>query len=90
MVLINYLEVFGFGIPYPLKLVRVWTSLITADKCRIKQLSFDASIVAQYADGGHESAPNWVRFGSGPVPGRHLILGGGIGGLRQLGAEPAH
>ena len=46
--------------------------------------------VAQYADVGHESAPNRVRFGSGPVPGRHPVLGGGIGGLRQLGAEPAH
>ena len=47
-------------------------------------------IVAQYADVGHESAPNRVRFGSGPVPGRHPVLGGGIGGLRQLGAELVH
>ena len=49
-----------------------------------------APYVAQYADIGHESAPNRVRFGSGPVPGRHPVLGDGIGGLRQLGAEPAH
>ena len=45
-------------------------------------------LVAQYADVGHESAPNRVQFGSGPIPGRHPVLGGGIGGLRQIGAEP--
>ena len=50
----------------------------------------ELSSVAQYADIGHEPAPNRVQFGSGPVPGRHPVLGGGIGGLRQLGAEPAH
>jgi hypothetical protein len=44
--------------------------------------------VVQYADINHESAPNWVRLGPGPVPGRHLVLRGGIGGLRQIGAEP--
>jgi hypothetical protein len=48
------------------------------------------AVVAQYADVGYKSAPNRVRFGSGPVPGRHPVLGGGIGGLRQLGAEPVH
>ena len=48
------------------------------------------TFVAQYADIGPESATNRARFGSGPVPGRHPILGGGIGGLRQLGAEPVH
>ena len=46
--------------------------------------------VAQYADIGLESATNRPWFGPGPVPGRHPVLGGGIGGLRQLGAEPAH
>ena len=39
--------------------------------------------VAQYANIGHESAPNRVRFGPGPVPGQYLVLGGGIGGLTQ-------
>ena len=39
--------------------------------------------VAQYADIGPEPAPN--RFGT--ALGRHPILGGGIGGLRQLGAD---
>jgi hypothetical protein len=39
--------------------------------------------IAQYADIGHEPAP--IQFGT--APGRHPILGGGIGGLRQLGAE---
>ena len=39
---------------------------------------------------GHEPGPVRTRFGPGPVPGRHPVLGGGIGGLRQLGAELAH
>ena len=39
--------------------------------------------VAQYTDIGPEPALN--RFGT--APGRHPILGGGIGGLRQLGAD---
>ena len=39
--------------------------------------------VAQYADIGHESAPNRVQFGPGPVPGQHPVLGGGIGSLTQ-------
>ena len=39
--------------------------------------------VAQYADIGPEPAPNRLRT----APGRHPILGGGIGGLRQLGAD---
>ena len=39
--------------------------------------------VAQYADIGPEPAPNR----SGTAPGRHPILGGGIGGLRQLGSD---
>ena len=39
--------------------------------------------VAQYADIGPEPAPNR----SGTAPGRHPILGGRIGGLRQLGAD---
>ena len=43
--------------------------------------------VAQYADIGHESAPNRVRFGPGPVPGQHPVLGDGVGGLRQIGAD---
>ena len=37
--------------------------------------------VAQYADIGPEPALNRLRT----APGRHPILGGGIGGLRQLG-----
>ena len=48
--------------------------------------------VTQYADIGHESAPNWVRFGPGPVPAQHPVLGGGIGGLAQytdIGHESA-
>jgi hypothetical protein len=45
--------------------------------------------VAQYADIGSESAMNRAWFRPGPVPGWHPVLGGGIGGLRQLGAEPA-
>ena len=39
--------------------------------------------VAQYADIDHESALNRVRFGPGPVPGQHPVLGDGIGGLTQ-------
>jgi hypothetical protein len=39
--------------------------------------------VAQYADIGHESAPNRVRFGPRPVSGQHPMLGGRIGGLTQ-------
>ena len=43
------------------------------------------SAVTQYADIGPESATNRPRFRPGPVPGRHPVLGGGIGGLRQSG-----
>ena len=53
---------------------------------RMSELKFGP--VTQYADIGPESATNRARFGPGPVPGRHPVLGGGIGGLRQLGAEP--
>ena len=42
-----------------------------------------ALAVAQYADISPEPAPNRLRT----APGRHPILGGGIGGLRQLGAD---
>jgi hypothetical protein len=46
--------------------------------------------ITQYADIGPESATNRARFRPGPVLGRHPVLGGGIGSLRQLGAEPAY
>jgi hypothetical protein len=40
--------------------------------------------VAQYADIGPELATNWARFGIGPAPGRHPVLGGGIGGPEAI------
>ena len=66
------------------------TELSTHPVSQWSDRSRSPGVVAQYADIGPESATNWVRFRPGPVPGRHPVLGGGIGGLRQLGAEPAH
>ena len=40
--------------------------------------------VVQYADIGLETATNRARFGVGPAPGRHPVLGGGIGGPEAI------